>query len=192
MKDATDHGDKNTHTQLWNYPTTTCTFLSSIAMRPVEKPFVEATTTPSSYGRGTVSICRRHGSILLVAMGRPQVKNALNDDVYEDLIEVLDRAKIDPSISAVVWTGVGSYFSAGADINDGHFETHPNAVPERIVNKPGGRFMLAIVSFPKVLCAAVQGPIVGIAATALMQCDLVYFSDKAFFWAPFSRLALGM
>lgn len=162
-------------------------------MRPVEKRFVEASSiSPSNYGRGTVSLCRR-GTILIAAINRPRVKNALNDDVYEDLIGVLEQAKIDPSISAVVWTGVGPYFSSGADINDGHFETNKNkpAVPESILNKPGGRFMLAIVSFPKVLCAAVQGPIVGIAATALMQCDLVYFSDKAFFWAPFSRLALG-
>lgn len=158
-------------------------------MRTFERPFVEATTTPSNFGRGTVSICRR-GSILIVAIRRPQTKNALNDDVYEDLISVLDRAKIDPAISAVVWTGVGSYFSSGADIHDGHFETTDDGLPGSILNKSGGRFMMTIVSFPKVLCAAVQGPIVGIAATALMQCDLVYFSDKAFFWAPFSRLAL--
>ncbi|CAB9524470.1 CoA delta isomerase 2, mitochondrial [Seminavis robusta] len=162
--------------------------------RPLEKPFAEATTTPSLYGRGTVSICRRgnNGSILVAAINRPKVKNALNDDVYEDLIEVLEQAKNDPSIAAVVWTGAGTYFSSGADVNDGHFETanKKKAVTESILQKPGGRFMIAIVSFPKVLCAAVQGPVIGIAATALMQCDLVFFSDKAFFWAPFSRLAL--
>jgi Delta3-Delta2-enoyl-CoA isomerase len=139
-------------------------------------------------------MCRRgkNGSILIAAINRPNVKNALNDDVYEDLIGVLEEAKVDPSIAAVVWTGSGSYFSSGADVNDGHFETGDKAVTRQsILNKPGGRFMMAIVSFPKVLCAAVQGPIVGIAATALMQCDLVHFSDKAFFWAPFTRLALS-
>ena len=162
-------------------------------MRPVVKKFAAATETPSLYGRGTVSICRRgaQGSILVAAIHRPKVKNALNDDVYEDLIGVLEQAKIDPSLSAVVWTATGSYFSSGADVNDGHFEVGTDTgVPPSILNKPGGRFMLAIVSFPKILCAAVQGPIIGIAATALMQCDLVYFSDKAFFWAPFTRLAL--
>jgi peroxisomal 3,2-trans-enoyl-CoA isomerase len=128
---------------------------------------------------------------LIVAINRPRVKNALNDDVYDDLIGVLEQSKNDPSISAVVWTGAGAFFSSGADINDGHFEVGDKAVKESILNKPGGRFMLAVVNFPKILCAAVQGPIIGIAATALMQCDLVYFSDKAFFWAPFTRLALG-
>lgn len=165
-------------------------------MRPVTKKFSAATTIPSVYGRGTVSICRRgkNDSILIAAINRPHVKNALNDDVYEDMIAILEHVKMDPSLSAVVWTGAGPYFSSGADVNDVHFETgdkNSSKAPESILNKPGGRFMVAIVSLPKILCAAVQGPIVGIAATALMQCDLVYFSDQAFFWAPFTRLALG-
>ena len=163
-------------------------------MRPVEKPFVEATTTPSSYGRGTVSICRqgKNGSILVVAINRLKVKNALNDDVYEDLIGVLERAKVDSTLSAVIWTAAGSYFSSGADVREGHLsEGKSSKIPTKMIERPGGRFMLAVVSFPKVFCAAVQGPAVGIAATALMHCDLVYFGDTAYFWAPFSRLALG-
>lgn len=158
-------------------------------MRPADKTFAEAAPTPSLYGKGTVSICRR-GSILIAAIDRIKTKNALSDDVYEDLIGVLEQTKIDPTLSAVVWTGAGSYFSSGADVNDGHFESGNNKVPESILNKPGGRFMLAIVNFPKILCGAVNGPIIGIAATALMQCDLVYFTEQAFFWAPFTRLAL--
>ena len=163
-------------------------------MKAFTRKFAAASTTPSLYGRGTVSICRRgkNESILVMATNRPSVKNALSDDVYEDLIEVLEHVKMDPSLSAVVWTGVGSYFSSGADVNDGHFEqSRETAVRQSILHKPGGRFMLAIVNFPKVLCAAVHGPVIGIAATALLQCDLVYFSDQAFFWAPFTRLALG-
>ena len=163
-------------------------------MRPLERTFTAASITPSLYGRKTVCICRRgkNGSILIASINRPKVRNALNDDVYEDLIGVLEEAKVDPSIAAVVWTGSGPYFSSGADVNDAHLESgDKDLVRESILHKPGGRFMLAIVSFPKLLCAAVQGPIIGIAATALMQCDLVHFSDKTFFWAPFTRLALS-
>ena len=81
------------------------------------------------------------------------------------------------------------FISIKIKLKIGHFES--GEVRHSILNKPGGRFMMAIVAFPKVLCAAVQGPIIGIAATALLQCDLVFFSDQAFFWAPFTRLALG-
>ncbi|CAB9507104.1 CoA delta isomerase 2, mitochondrial [Seminavis robusta] len=164
--------------------------------KPFEKIFAEATTTPSPHGRGTVSICRRGGSnnntgsILVVAINRPKARNALSDDTYEDLLEVLERAKNDPSIAAVVWTGAGSYFCSGADVKNKKFDLASFQEGDPVLLQPNGRFMMAMVSFPKLICAAVQGPTVGIAASALLQCDLVYFSQKAFFWAPFARLSL--
>ena len=69
-------------------------------------------TSPSLYGRGTVRLCRRGkiGSILLVAITRESVKNARNDDVYLDLIDILDKATVHSSISAIVLTGTGAFF----------------------------------------------------------------------------------
>ena len=87
----------------------------------ISERFSAATTTPSLYGRGTVSICRKgtNSSVLVAAICRPKVKNALSDDVYEDMINILDKVSVDPSLSAVVWTGAGSFFSSGADMHDG-------------------------------------------------------------------------
>jgi len=94
----------------------------------------------------------------------------------------------DPTLSAIVLTGQGSYFSSGADLKNGTFEADPNGRQTR--NIPAGRFMLALIRFPKILAAAVNGPAVGIAVTLLLHCDLVHCSPSATLWAPFTRLAL--
>jgi Delta3-Delta2-enoyl-CoA isomerase len=108
--------------------------------------------------------------------------------VYEDLIAIMNLVENDPSLSAIVLTGSGVYFSSGADLSSNAFEPEPNG--RRTRHKPAGRFMLAIIRFPKIFAAAVNGPAVGIAVTLLMHCDLVHCSNHATFWAPFTRLAL--
>ena len=108
--------------------------------------------------------------------------------VYEDLIDIMNFVEHDPTFSAIVLTGSGPYFSSGADLSTGAFVPEPNG--RRTRNKPAGRFMLSLIRFPKILASAVNGPAVGIAVTLLMHCDLVHCSDKATFWAPFTRLAL--
>ena len=108
--------------------------------------------------------------------------------VYEDLVAIMKVAEVDPSFSAIVLTGTGPYFSSGADLKDGNFQ--PETTGRKTRSKPAGRFMLALVRFPKIFAAAVNGPAVGIAVTLLMHCDLVHCSEKATMWAPFTRLAL--
>lgn len=51
--------------------------------------------------------------------------------------------------------------------------------------------MLAMMRFPKIIAAAVNGPAVGIGVTLLLHCDLCYCTKDVTFWSPFSRLAIG-
>jgi len=139
--------------------------------------------------RGALSIARR-GSILIVAINRPRLKNALNDAYYEDMIDIFDSSAADDSVSALVLTGVGSYYSSGADLSTTDFSVSGRDPHRKMYLQPAGRFMMAILSYPKVLAAAVNGPVVGIALAALMHCDLVRCSPTATFWGPFTRLAL--
>jgi peroxisomal 3,2-trans-enoyl-CoA isomerase len=145
---------------------------------------------PASFGSGSLRVCRRgkDQGILFVAFSKTEVRNAINDGVYEDLIGVLQLATNDPSVSAVVLTGSGEFFSSGADLKGGNFS--PEKGGRRTSQKPAGRFMLEVIAFPKILASAVNGPAVGIAVTLLMHCDLVHCSSRATFWAPFARLAL--
>jgi enoyl-CoA hydratase/carnithine racemase len=165
------------------------------------------TTTPQSYGRGNLRVCRRgegggapgavlqDSGILLVALHRPAVRNAFNDDMYLDLLDLLHETSLDASIACIVLTGTGSYFSSGADLKS--FKQNSNTSNEEesrrnttMLQKPAGRFMMALLAYPKMICAAVQGPAVGIGVTLLLHCDLVHLSPNATLWIPFSRLAL--
>eukprot|EP00541_Cyclophora_tenuis_P006338 CAMPEP_0116573678 /NCGR_PEP_ID=MMETSP0397-20121206/18930_1 /TAXON_ID=216820 /ORGANISM="Cyclophora tenuis, Strain ECT3854" /LENGTH=243 /DNA_ID=CAMNT_0004102275 /DNA_START=23 /DNA_END=751 /DNA_ORIENTATION=+ len=144
-----------------------------------------------SFGRGTVRICRRGtgNDIVVVALWRPRVKNAVNDDMYLDMIDILAQSSHDSSITAIVLTGAESYFSSGADLKDGNFESEDGRGRDTL-HRPAGRFMMALLAFPKVIVAAVQGPAVGIGFTLLLHCDLCLCTEQATFWAPFTRIAL--
>jgi len=143
------------------------------------------------FGRGNIHVARRgyKNSILLVALSRPRVKNAFSDDLYLDLVDVLQEAAADETLSALVLTGNGSYFSSGADLK-GNFMPEEDGGTRDTLNKPAGKFMMALLSFPKLVAAAVQGPAVGIAVTLLLHCDLCFCTPHATFWAPFTRIAL--
>ena len=123
------------------------------------------------------------GNIILVALCRPRVKNAFNESLYRDLTHLLHLSADDPTIDALVLTGTGTYFSSGADIttlssNDSMRSTLSMS------------FMMEVLKFPKVFCAAVNGPAIGIGVTLLLHCDICYCSSDATFWLPFSRIAL--
>lgn len=126
----------------------------------------------------------------MVVMNRPSVKNAMNDDMYEDLVSVMIAVEDDPTIAAMVLTGMGDYFSSGADLAQAS-QVANSLQPRQTLHKPAGKFMHTLLHFSKILAAAVQGPAVGIAMTLLLHCDLVIADrQRATFWAPFTRLAL--
>ena len=114
---------------------------------------------------------------------------SVHSSVYEDLIAIMEIVEGDGTLSAIVLTGTGPYFSSGADLKSGVFDS-PSPGGRQTRNLPAGRFMLAVLRFPKILAAAVNGPAVGIAVTLLLHCDLVHCSERATLWAPFTRLAL--
>jgi peroxisomal 3,2-trans-enoyl-CoA isomerase len=139
--------------------------------------------------RGTLKTIRKghQCSILLVAFNRPHVKNAISDNVYLDLIDVLHDSSKDSSISCLVLTGTGSYFSSGADLTNGNLS--PESGGRHSLYKPVGIFMMQLLAYPKIMAAAVNGPSIGIGTTMLFHFDLVYCTQNATFWTPFSRIA---
>lgn len=150
---------------------------------------------PINYGE-TLLIARR-GKVLLVALNRKRTKNAFNDAQYLDLVSVLEAVSNDESVYAIVLTGMGDYFSSGADLTEWDFSSDDDdqdrkddGAKKGVLHKPAGKFMMALLKFPKVFCAAVNGPAVGIGVTLLLHCDLVYCTPSSTFWVPFTRIAL--
>jgi peroxisomal 3,2-trans-enoyl-CoA isomerase len=158
-------------------------------------------TTISVSRRKTLKIHQRPSinalALTVVAIDRPKVRNAINDDVYLDLIDVLHQTSSDTESAGIILTGSGPYFTSGADLNlssskskSSSSSTLTRTSKSPTLQQPSGRFMMALLDYPKLICAAVNGPAVGIGTTLLFHCDLVFASKGAFFWSPFTRIAL--
>src|ERR1700757_4969511 len=120
--------------------------------------------------------------VAIVSLNRPAKYNALTQAMYSDLNEVLQSADRDRNIRAVVITGVGTAFSAGNDLND--FSVRDDC------KAPVQRFLRTIAGIKVPVIAAVNGLAVGVGATLLLHCDLVYADPAATFHFPFVDLGL--
>jgi enoyl-CoA hydratase/carnithine racemase len=127
-----------------------------------------------------------HG-VLLVTLNRPRRKNAFNDPQWDGLAEALREAREDPAVAVMVVTGAGGDFSAGQDLSA--FGTPGAPRPD---GKPNGYYgcMDALLAFDKPLLAAARGVGVGIGATFLFHCDVVYVGESVRLRLPFVSLGL--
>lgn len=121
----------------------------------------------------------RHGSSTLVTLNRPEARNAVNGEVTASVTEVLDVLEADTSVRAVVLTGAGEVFSAGADLKlaaDGRIDeiAHPDYGFAGIVRR----------NFPKPLIAAVNGPALAGGFEIVLSCDLVVAGRDSRFGIP--------
>lgn len=125
------------------------------------------------------------GPLMRVVLNRPEKKNALDREMYEALIAALAQAESTPSIRAFLISGAGGAFTAGNDLQDFMaLIANPAAFPAL-------RFIRALAGFGKPLVAAVEGDAVGIGATLLFHCDLVYAAPNARFRMPFVDLGVA-
>ena len=126
------------------------------------------------------------GRARTLAFARPDQLNAMNDPLYDAVTAALTAAAADPGVAAVVLTGQGRAFCAGQDLAE---------MADRPKYPAGerhgfGPFIEALESFPKPLCAAVNGLGVGIGLTLLPYCDRVIMGPSARLRAPFVSLGV--
>ncbi|MGH6796524.1 MAG: enoyl-CoA hydratase-related protein [Methylocella sp.] len=126
----------------------------------------------------------RAGAVLCVTFDRPEKKNALNRAMYLAATQALRDAGGDPSIGAVMFAGSGGVFTAGNDIAD---FLEVRGEPKEF---PAFAFIKALASCETPLVAAIEGVAIGIGATMMLHCDLVYAAPDATFRLPFVDLGL--
>ncbi len=122
--------------------------------------------------------------VATIEIARPEKKNALTLEMYAAMAEALRAAESAAPVRAVLITGQPSIFTSGNDIDD--FMRRPPLAPDSAVFQ----FMDALRDCPKPVVAAVTGAAIGIGATLLLHCDLVYISDEAHLAMPFTSLGL--
>ncbi|MGW7167065.1 enoyl-CoA hydratase/isomerase family protein [Streptomyces sp. NPDC054884] len=133
-----------------------------------------------------------------LTLNRPEALNALTPDQRDHLIALLAEASADPQVRAVVLTGTGRGFCAGADLRRGT-ATAPAATTagERIAGdvartlRVGAqRLIAAVLDCEKPVVAAVNGTAAGLGAHLAFACDLVLAAESARFIEVFVRRGL--
>lgn len=129
--------------------------------------------------------------IATVTLDRPDRMNAFTGTMMADLIAAFDRADADDGVRAVVVTGAGRAFCAGADLAEGaktfDYAAQGRLAPDDGMRDSGGRVTLRLFEMRKPVIAAVNGPAVGIGATMLLPMDIRIASAEARFGFVFTR-----
>jgi 2-(1,2-epoxy-1,2-dihydrophenyl)acetyl-CoA isomerase len=137
---------------------------------------------------------RRDGAAVTVELARPEALNAWDRQLGEDLLAALRDAADDDGVRAVVITGAGRAFSAGADLKDisGREERTPEGHPDvrRRLTERYHPIITLVRTMPKPVVAAVNGPAVGIGLSLALAADLVVAKASAYFMLAFVNIGL--
>lgn len=124
--------------------------------------------------------------VRLVTWNRPDALNALNDELWDATRHALVGAQADPELRCVVLTGTGRAFTAGQDLSE--MTTPPDHGDDEL---HGYRGLIPVLeAFDKPLLAAVNGLGLGIGATLLPYCDIVWIAEGARLKVPFVTLGV--
>jgi len=129
----------------------------------------------------------RRGAVALWTLDRPKALNALDRATLEALLERAREAEADSSLRAVVLTGAGRAFAAGADIAE---MRGLEPVEAEAFSRLGHRAMAALEALPVPVVAAVNGYALGGGCELALACDWIYASTKARFGQPEVKLGL--
>lgn len=139
--------------------------------------------------------------ILTVTLNRPEKLNAFNATMLRELIDAFDRADADDDVRAIIVTGEGRAFCAGADLSAGAdtFDRDARRGPvnrlasgavdygDQNIRDGGGQLTLRIFKCLKPVIAAVNGAAVGIGVTMQLAMDIRIASEAARFGFVFSQ-----
>ena len=128
-----------------------------------------------------------NGAVALISFNRPEVRNAFNAKMTEDILEALVSAKNDTSVRAIVLTGEGLSFSAGADLSarDNKWSDTEVALNEGYLPS-----LREIMEMPKPIISAVNGAAAGIGSAYAMACDLTVMAENSYILQAFSNIGL--
>lgn len=134
------------------------------------------------------ALYEQHGAVAVISMNRPDHLNSFDDALRRALKEAVGRAAADESVRALVLTGAGRGFSAGADLAAGEMPTPEGVI--RMLEEDYGATILQLAEMPKITIAAVNGFAAGIGVGFALACDLVAMGESAFLQVPFNRIGL--
>jgi 2-(1,2-epoxy-1,2-dihydrophenyl)acetyl-CoA isomerase len=132
------------------------------------------------------------GGVATLTLDRPQALNAWNELLARELRDAVGQLAGDASVRAVLITGRGRSFSAGADVREGfppasggHWDIHTRLLDS---HHP---IIMGVREMPKPVVAAVNGPAAGIGCSLALSCDIVIAAESAYFMLAFVKIGLA-
>jgi enoyl-CoA hydratase/carnithine racemase len=127
--------------------------------------------------------------VLTITLDRPERLNAFTPTMQRELIEAFDRADADDDVRAVVVTGSGRAFCAGADLERGGstFDWREREAEGEVPRDGGGQVALRIFDLKKPVIAAINGPAVGVGITMTLPMDVRVAAEGARIGFVFTR-----
>ena len=142
----------------------------------------------------------------LITLNRPDRLNAWNTEIEKELRDVMQSASVSDDVRAIVITGAGRGFCAGADMSDLSDSSSEDSDSKRELERkrlqqspmegqlelPGDYNMryTYFTSTPKPIIAAINGPYAGLGLVMALFCDMRFASEKAVFTTAFARRGL--
>ena len=130
-------------------------------------------------------------SVVTLTMNRPDVLNAINTLMLQELTEAVEAAAHNDAIRCVVLAGAGRAFGAGQDLTEfgsAYAGSQPLKVSEHLAKYH--RLILGICHMPKPVIAAIQGVATGISLNIALACDIRIAADNARLLEAFARIGL--
>jgi len=135
--------------------------------------------------------CEVEQNLMTITLDRPERLNAFTTTMLEELLEALDLADANDAVRAVIFTGAGRAYCAGADLStgaEGFYRDRPGETdPIDTHRDGGGRLVLRIFESKKPVIAAINGPAVGVGITMTLPMDIRIASSAARMGFVFAR-----
>jgi len=140
---------------------------------------------------------RVENNVAWLVMNRPEMRNALNAEMREEMFRALAEVADNPEIRCLVVTGAGKGFCTGADLSGGRAATgsdeppHPGAV-RSAMRQNSQRLIRAYWELEKPVVAAVNGVAAGFGVHLALACDLIVAAAEAKFIEVFVRRGIAV
>jgi len=152
------------------------------------------TQAPSTPAAEAAVLYAEQGAVAVLTLNRPQALNSFTRQMHRELWAALDRAEANPAIRAMVITGAGRGFCAGADLGEFDFAPGPDLVaranPGPVIDQAFNPTVRRLQKLRMPTVAAVNGVAAGAGASLAMTCDIAIAAPSASFIQAFSKIGL--
>ncbi len=132
----------------------------------------------------------QENNVLRITLNRPDVRNAFNMRMIEELMDIFTKAYTDRETRVILLTGEGTAFCAGADLNWMSDVMHSNFEDNFKEVWRLGELLHLMYSIPKPLLGRINGPAIGGGTGITAVCDISVASENAIF--SFSEVTIGL